>query len=219
MKLTFFSLAAPTVITVATGVAAKLGLLFKDSSVLENAHKVTSIVFDKTGTLTMGKTVVTDCVILNPERWSEKEFVLYMASGEQGFNKHVLGQSIIDYNNQKFNQELQMPSNFVSVIGRGLQCTVGKYSVIIGNVAWIKENNIQISDENARKISTMEDTQTLVYGAIDGELCGIFGLKDTIKPEAAGVIHKLQHQMKIKVWMVTGDNVRTGMTLGIVLLN
>lgn len=208
----FFSLAAPTVITVATGVAAKYGLLFKDAAVLENAHKVTAIVFDKTGTLTMGKPVVTDCIIMNPEKWTEKNFVFYMASGEQGFSNHVLGQAIIDYNKHKFDQPLQVPIDFVSVAGRGLHCVVDDRSVLIGNVAWMKENNISIGDEQMEKIINLEEcSKTVICGAIEGEFCGVFALADTVKPEASAVIDKLQNQLNIKVWMLTGDNNRTGM--------
>lgn len=186
-------------------------MLFKDSAVLENAHKVTSIVFDKTGTLTMGKPVVTDCVIMNPEKYSEKDFVFFMASGEQGFTGHVLGQAIIDYNSQKYGQALQVPTDFISVAGRGLQCRVREVKVLIGNLAWMTENNILFTNNQMNTITKLEESaKTIICGALDGEICGIFALADTIKPEAAAVVDKLQNQLKIKVWMLTGDNIRTG---------
>ena len=46
-------LATPTVITVASGEAAKRGWLFKGGDVIEMASKVNQIIFDKTGTLTI----------------------------------------------------------------------------------------------------------------------------------------------------------------------
>jgi len=48
-------LATPTAIIVATGSAARRGILVKDVASLERARAVTSVVFDKTGTLTLGK--------------------------------------------------------------------------------------------------------------------------------------------------------------------
>ena len=50
-------LATPVSIMVATGMSAKQGLLFKNAEVLENLHKIDSIVLDKTGTITNGKAV------------------------------------------------------------------------------------------------------------------------------------------------------------------
>ncbi len=47
-------LATPTVITVASGKAAKKGVLFKGGDKIELASKINHIIFDKTGTLTKG---------------------------------------------------------------------------------------------------------------------------------------------------------------------
>ena len=43
---------------VATGVGARLGVLFKGGAPLEQTGQVCSVLFDKTGTLTQGKPVV-----------------------------------------------------------------------------------------------------------------------------------------------------------------
>jgi len=45
-------LATPLAIVIASGISASNGLLIKNSAILENAHKIDTIVFDKTGTLT-----------------------------------------------------------------------------------------------------------------------------------------------------------------------
>ena len=53
-------LATPTVITVASGKAAKKGILFKGGDKIEMASKIDTIIFDKTGTLTKGSPFVID---------------------------------------------------------------------------------------------------------------------------------------------------------------
>ncbi|KAJ9667349.1 hypothetical protein H2201_002550 [Coniosporium apollinis] len=49
------SLAVPMVVAIASGVAAKYGVIFRSSVTIEQARKVTHVVFDKTGTLTEGR--------------------------------------------------------------------------------------------------------------------------------------------------------------------
>lgn len=51
-------LAVPTVVMVATSVAARLGLLLKSGAILEVLPRVRHVVFDKTGTLTTGALAV-----------------------------------------------------------------------------------------------------------------------------------------------------------------
>ncbi|MEM7345873.1 MAG: copper-translocating P-type ATPase, partial [Chloroflexota bacterium] len=56
-------LATPTAIVVGMGKGTEYGILFKNSTALELAHKLKTVVFDKTGTLTKGEPEVTRLVV------------------------------------------------------------------------------------------------------------------------------------------------------------
>ena len=56
-------LATPTSIMVGVGKGAENGILFKNSTALEQAHKITAIVLVKSGTITKGELAVTDVVV------------------------------------------------------------------------------------------------------------------------------------------------------------
>lgn len=60
-----FGLATPTAILVATGVAAKHGILVRRGAALQFTAEIQSIAFDKTGTLTLGKPRVTDVFVVD----------------------------------------------------------------------------------------------------------------------------------------------------------
>eukprot|EP00599_Poterioochromonas_sp_BG-1_P004571 CAMPEP_0173132244 /NCGR_PEP_ID=MMETSP1105-20130129/36_1 /TAXON_ID=2985 /ORGANISM="Ochromonas sp., Strain BG-1" /LENGTH=877 /DNA_ID=CAMNT_0014043725 /DNA_START=1090 /DNA_END=3724 /DNA_ORIENTATION=+ len=60
-----FGLATPTAVLVATGVAAKYGILIRKGAALQTASEIDTICFDKTGTLTRGCTEVTDCYFID----------------------------------------------------------------------------------------------------------------------------------------------------------
>jgi Cu+-exporting ATPase len=56
-------LATPTAIVVGMGRGVGQGILFKNSTALELAHKLNTIILDKTGTITRGEPAVTDVVV------------------------------------------------------------------------------------------------------------------------------------------------------------
>ena len=87
-------LATPLAIVVATGNASKKGILIKSSEVLENAHKVKTIVFDKTGTLTKGELTVSK--ICNYSDISDEEIIRDVAVIERN-SEHPIARAIVRY--------------------------------------------------------------------------------------------------------------------------
>lgn len=56
----------------------------------------------------------------------------------------------------------------------------------------------------------------MVVAAIEGHVCGLFGLVDTIRPESKDVVAELG-RLGLDVWMVTGDNRRAAHEVNTVL--
>ncbi|XP_065259036.1 copper-transporting ATPase 2 isoform X1 [Emys orbicularis] len=83
------------------------------------------------------------------------------------------------------------------------------YSVLIGNREWMRRNGLLISsDVNDAMTGHEMKGQTAILVAIDGALCGMIGIADTVKQEAALAVHTLQN-MGIDVVLITGDNRKT----------
>ncbi|KFV59357.1 Copper-transporting ATPase 2, partial [Gavia stellata] len=83
------------------------------------------------------------------------------------------------------------------------------YSVLIGNREWMRRNGLHIANDVNDAMTDHEmKGQTAILVAIDGVLCGMIAIADTVKQEAALAVHTLKN-MGIDVVLITGDNRKT----------
>ncbi|XP_030056304.1 copper-transporting ATPase 2 isoform X2 [Microcaecilia unicolor] len=83
------------------------------------------------------------------------------------------------------------------------------YSVLIGNREWMRRNGLQVSNDVDDAMTNHEmKGQTAILVAIDGVLCGMIAIADTVKEEAALAVHTLK-TMGVDVVLITGDNRKT----------
>lgn len=227
-------LATPTAVMVGTGLGAKNGILIKGGLALETTHKVNAILLDKTGTLTYGKPTVTDTVLFGPESPNHDKHVttstvqistdngsekaldiveLYrIVAAVESFSEHPLAKAIVRYAEQiipSMSIAYSGRENFKIVPGQGLYCRINEKDVLIGNRKHMEEHQLQVTDNMDTKITKLEaQGKTVVIVAIDKSIVGAIAIADTIRQEAKLVLQRLK-QMKIDVWMLTGDNQRT----------
>ncbi|XP_069747857.1 copper-transporting ATPase 2-like isoform X2 [Narcine bancroftii] len=82
-------------------------------------------------------------------------------------------------------------------------------SVTIGNREWMIRNGLHVgNDIDEAMINHEQKGQTAVLVAIDGALCGMIAIADTVKPEAALAVCTLQN-LGVEVVLLTGDNCKT----------
>eukprot|EP00210_Caulerpa_lentillifera_P002355 g2260.t1 len=85
--------------------------------------------------------------------------------------------------------------------------------VLVGNKQLMEDENIPISREIEEYCHTQQSTgATVVIGCVESIPLGAISIKDSSKPEAAGVITALQHQ-EIECYMITGDNWTTARSI------
>ena len=203
-------LATPTAVMVGTGVGATHGILIKGGEALEATYNVTTVVFDKTGTLTTGKLKVTECVLLVPTAINEEQLLFLVASAE-GSSEHLIAKAIVDYARSRFPKaDYTTPNEFKVIPGRGLSCTVGSRTVHVGAVEWVL-NELQLRADGLRETTEQnkleEAGRTVILAAVDGRPMAIFGLTDTVKPEAEVTVSAL-HAMGLQTMILSGDNER-----------
>ncbi|MCP5468584.1 MAG: copper-translocating P-type ATPase [Deltaproteobacteria bacterium] len=197
-------LATPLSIMVATGQAAKQGVLFRNAEAIEKLRQVDTLVLDKTGTLTQGKPQVVSLLPL--EAYSQESLVKVAASLEQN-SEHPLAKAILQ-KAQEQNYTLKAIENFKSHSGKGIQAFCEGQEYYLGNRLFMSELKVETQRLEAQVADLSQKGQTLVYLAKGQELMGAIGIADPIKEGAASLIKEL-HQEKLKIIMLTGDQKTT----------
>ncbi len=191
-------LATPTAIIVSTGLAAQNGILIRNGESLEVAQKISTIIFDKTGTLTEGNPVIKKIFVFG---YDENEILRLTASLEKN-SEHPIAKAIVKYVQEK-NIEILQPGNFKNFSGFGIIGSVDNKNLVIGNLNLMKEFAI-----NLNKIAiglTDENSNSIIYVAIENELKAILLIEDKIKNSSFDAVNELKN-LKIKTVMITGDN-------------
>ncbi|XP_048175260.1 copper-transporting ATPase 1 isoform X2 [Corvus hawaiiensis] len=91
--------------------------------------------------------------------------------------------------------------------------TSQKYSVLIGNREWMTRNGLLVRNEVDKAMMEHERRgRTAVLAAVDGVLCGLIAIADTVKPEAELAVYTLK-SMGLEVVLMTGDNSKTARSI------
>ena len=200
-------LATPTAILVGTGRGAKEGILIKSGEALERGRDLKVVMFDKTGTLTEGKPEVTDLVA---KELSEKE-VLAIAAGLESSSEHPLAKAVLDHA-KELNVQAEKVESFVSVTGKGVKGTVNGKKALLGNGAFMKDEQIVTESFQTEMQKFQDEAKTVVLLAVDQKLVGLLAIADAAKENSKQAIEHLRKQ-KIESMMITGDNQRTAQAI------
>lgn len=198
-------LATPVAIMVATGVAARNGLLIKNAEILERTHSIKTIILDKTGTITEGKPKVVDSICFTDDELLRIAYTLEQKS------EHPLASAIIT----KAMEESLIPytlSGFDSHAGLGIEGVIEKQYYYIGNKSYLTTLGIKLDTEDPRIQTICKPGVTPLFVAKDDTLIGVIAVKDEIKEDSKEGIAKLK-QLGLEVIMLTGDNASTAASI------
>ena len=189
-------LATPTALMVGTGRSAKMGVLLKNGTVLQEIQKVQTLVFDKTGTLTEGKPVVTDII-------GDEVEVLGLAASLEEASQHPLAEAIVKRASEA-GLEFHTVENFQALHGKGVSGQIAGKQVLLGNAKML--DGMDISSNYHEKLEELEkDAKTVVFLAVDNEIKGLLALQDIPKENAKLAINQLKKR-DLRTVMLTGDN-------------
>jgi Cu+-exporting ATPase len=193
-------LATPMSIMVGTGRGATAGVLVKNAEAIEVLERIDTVVVDKTGTLTEGKPKLVSVI---PLASSEPDLLRLAATLERG-SEHPLAAAIVDGAHER-GASLAEAKEFASVTGKGVTGTVDGKRVALGNRALMDQLGVSIAAATPQAEELRAEGQTVMFVAVDGQLAGLLGVADPIKPSAPDAIRAL-HAEGVRIVMLTGDS-------------
>ena len=202
-------LATPTALMVGTGRGAQLGILIKGPEVLEQTHKVDTVVLDKTGTVTTGEmTLVATVVAAGEAAW----VVLRRAGALVDASEHPCARAIADAA-RTASGALVAPEDFGNVEGLGVQGIVEGHAVLVGRPRLLAEWSQHLTaDLQAAFEEAQGRGQTAIAVGWDGRARGVLVVEDRVKESSAQAIAELR-ALGLRPILLTGDNDRVARTV------
>jgi Cu2+-exporting ATPase len=197
-------LATPTAVMVATDLAAKRGVLFKQAVSLEQASKIRAIIFDKTGTLTEGKPRVTDVVA----RGVSEDELLRLAGAAEARSGHPLAQAVLtELERRRIPNDVAV-EDFENIAGHGVRARVSGHQLLVGAARLLERFDVPLSTLGGAPDRLVAEGKTIILVAFDGHAAGVIAAADVVRANAARAIAELK-ALGIEPVMMTGDTTKT----------
>ncbi|MFC1617566.1 heavy metal translocating P-type ATPase [Candidatus Margulisiibacteriota bacterium] len=208
-------LSTPTAIHAGIGKAAKLGVLFKNGSIIELFAKANVLLMDKTGTLTYARPAITNIKTFG--KISEEEILSIAVTVEKN-SMHPLAHAICNYAKDKDIHPGEI-DDFMEFEGGGA-CAKIKNKLYKVGTKWLMDDGREFPDEVTKWLKASEEEgSSSILVADDENIIGAFSITDEVREDALDVLKKLRKNGIEKFVMLTGDNQvianRVGQALGI----
>lgn len=193
------AIAVPVTVISAIGAASKFGVIIKSGEAFEQFGTIRTVALDKTGTLTRNEPAVVE-VATAPGRTEED--VLALAAALEATSTHPLAAAIT-----AASPGARAAQDLTEEAGHGITGRVGAANVRVGNTRWLDPQALR-EDADSMAGAGM----TVVVVEADGQIAGLIGVRDELRPEAAETI-AMMTRLGIRIVMLTGDNERTARAL------
>ena len=191
------ALAAPVVLTRASAVLLRHGVLLTRGGALEALSRLTDVVLDKTGTLTRGQLVVARICTLGE---ASQQHCYELAAALEACSRHPVARAFAGS---------RMPAGAPrNVAGEGIEGTVAGRRLRIGTEAFCQA---LCGAPPAGPAHPNFDGSYVFLASEDGWLAA-FELGDRLRPEAMNLVSEMKRQ-RLDVHLATGDRPEVGAAL------
>ena len=190
-------LATPAAIAVGLGRGARKGILFRNARHLEAFKNIGQVVFDKTGTLTTGEFSISGWHI-HPEAGLTFEQFQEIAFSLEKYSTHPIAKSIL--------REWKVTPAAAAGTAAKPSFRWNKVEEVkgLGMRGETKDGDIYWAGSYKVASTLTSDGDHNVYIVCNNRLLGWIDVKDTLRPEATGVVSWL-HTKGIRTVLLSGD--------------
>lgn len=217
-------LATPIALMVASGKAAKKGIIIRSPRSIEKAVGITDAVFDKTGTITTGQMELIEMVLIdNPLGRPSTEIstakLMSYALSVESMDSHpiaiAISQALVKQGVSKLSvtEFEHTPGVGVAARVKPTDSDVSK-AVLIGSPLSISRSTTEFSPLLSAAIETAQNrANSVAVLAVDGLAYGVFEVGDQIKSDSKSAIRNLEGA-GVKTWLLTGDSENAAIAIG-----
>ncbi len=217
-------LATPIALMVASGKAARKGIIIRSPRSIEKAVGITDAVFDKTGTITTGKMELLEMILIdNPLDKQSTEIsagnLMSYALSIESMDSHPIAIAISDSLSRQGVNKLPV-TEFEHTPGVGVAARIkspdasSSKAVLIGSPLSISRSTTEFSTKLTAAIeNAYSRANSVAVLAIDGLAYGVFEVGDQMKADSKLAIQKLE-ETGVKTWLLTGDSENAAISMG-----
>lgn len=125
-------------------------------------------------------------------------------------SEHPIAKAILERTKEI---ELLDVQDFEEIEGKGIKANINSNMYLVGNEILMQENNIEILEEKHIYQKLYEQAKTVIFVSDSKNLLGIIAISDTVKQTSIEAIKNFK-DMKIKTYMLTGDNKTSAQAIG-----
>lgn len=203
------SLAASTAVSAGLSAAAKRNILIKGGKFLEAIGEADTYCFDKTGTLTSTLPVVE---VVQPVKDATPEDMLRLAAAAEAHNHHPMAAAVLQAARGR-NLPQDHHDTCEYFMGMGVRAYVHGRQVLVGSHKLMGRFGVPLDDAMASAQELKARGLTVLFVARDGELLGLLGVDNQVRPEARAALAELADGHDIHLHLLTGDEEATARQL------
>ena len=202
-------LATPMSIMVATGRAARAGVLFRDAEAIERLGSIDTLIVDKTGTLTEGRPAYQQDLVMPG---FESDQLLRLAGSLEQSSEHPLATAIVAEAGRR-GLALAAAEEFDSITGIGVRGRVQGQALSLGSQAFMAETEVDTAPLGERSEALRQAGASVVFLSVDGRLAGALAVADPVKATTPEALRQLR-AAGLRIVMASGDAQATAEAVG-----